>query len=85
MSKKSARLLRGRLLSHTPLEQDRIATVLILIGDFNEVLAGGLAREGVCKGNIRYVFLDTNIKEFKKGKPNKIFIDVCHGRFFWYF
>ena len=60
-------------LAHTCLEHARIATVLILIGDFHKVFAGGLAREGVCKGNIRQVFLDTNIKVIKKGEPNKVF------------
>ena len=72
-SKKSVGLLRGCLLHHTCLEYARIATVLILIGDFHKVFVGGLAREGVCKGNIRQVFLDTNIKVIKKGVPNKVF------------
>jgi hypothetical protein len=64
--------VRGRLWRHTCLRHARIATVLILIGDFRKAFVRSLASEGVCRAKLRRVFLDTNIKVIKKSEPNKI-------------
>ncbi len=71
-AKKSA-LLTGQVFAGWSRPgQAAIAAILILIGDFGPVLLKRIGKTGHNTGQTADPFLDTNIKEFKKSKPNRI-------------
>jgi len=71
-AKKSALLNRQAPAGWSRPSQAAIAAISILIGDFSPVLLKRVRKTGGDTGQSSHPFLDTNIKEFKKSKPNRI-------------